>query len=69
MVQEYNIKIEYRKGKTNKFCDYVSRYITVNLVQPQNMISLEEVIKEQKHVKMVEELYDALENNIFPSNE
>ena len=69
VVQEYNIKIEYRKGKTNKFCDYISRYITINAVQTENIISLAEIIKEQKQVRKVCELYDAITNNIFPSNE
>ena len=69
VVQEYNIKIEYRKGKTNKFCDYISRYITINAVQTENTISLAEIIKEQKQVRKVCELYDAIANNIFPSNE
>lgn len=40
-IQEYNIKIEHRSGKSNKFCDYLSRFPGENGEQEHNCHAIE----------------------------
>lgn len=67
-VQAYNIKIEHRSGRTNVFCDYVSRRVSAAvtaereevdklILQP---ITTEEIRREQKKKRFCVLLYDAL---------
>ena len=68
VIQEFNIKITYRRGKTNQFCDYLSRYLVINNVEIKKNITLEDIIREQKHVKFAQNLFEALAYNRFPRN-
>ena len=67
-IQEFNIKIVHRSGKSNKFCDYVSRYPSgsgieqINAIEgiPKKEISISEIIKEQKNNKFCKQIFEAL---------
>ena len=68
VIQEFNIKIIYRRGQTNQFCDYLSRYLTINAIEIKQSITLDEIIREQKRVKFARNLFEALVNNRFPTD-
>jgi hypothetical protein len=70
IIQEYNIKIEYKKGINNKFCDYLSRYPCpeINILEIERVISAKDLRTEQKANKFTREIYDALVSKKFPSD-
>jgi hypothetical protein len=69
VIQEYNINIEYKKGKDNVFSDYLSRYpAPINQINIENTISDLEIKQEQKNVKFAREMFEALTKNIWPKN-
>lgn len=52
MVQEFNIVIEHKPGKINKFADYLSRYC--EFCEPKlqiNAIENEEILKWNKNIE------------------
>jgi hypothetical protein len=73
-IQQFNIKIEHRSGKSNRFCDHLSRYPADNeemirqvasLVM-DGVISREEVIKEQQADEHCAEIIKAIKNEEYP---
>jgi hypothetical protein len=70
VIQEFNVKIEYRKGKENVFADYLSRYpAEINQVEIEKTISEVEVKKEQKNTKFTPDIYEEIAKNKWPENE
>ena len=82
ILQSYNLNIIHRPGKTNTFCDYLSRFPKENEIEHISNfiekvnddeklyekidITLDLIRDEQRKVKYYHDLYLALQNNIFP---
>lgn len=51
-IQEFNIKIEHRTGKSNKFCDYMSRYPGKEYNMGQIVQISEEISEVQQRIEL-----------------
>ncbi|KAH7678468.1 hypothetical protein AAVH_41632 [Aphelenchoides avenae] len=76
-IQSYDVKIEHRPGKTNTFCDFLSRYPgksvsavtrtqTAAQQKEDDRLTAEEVRKEQKMLPEYRKLYDAIKYKKLP---